>query len=349
MIGAGLIGASVGLALRRAGVTVLLADRDPERARLAAVIGAGVDDDGAAVDLNVVATPPREAGAAISAVLATDLNCTVTDCSSVKSLPLREVEPNGIERYVGGHPIAGRERAGPAAGRADLFTGRPWVVTPHPKSAAPAVDAVSGLARLCGAVPVVTTPDEHDHLLAVLSHLPQLAASALAAHVGTLPDSAISLAGQGLLDMTRIADSPADLWAEIAVANSEPVADALSALAARMTSVAASLRDPTLTPGERQAAVAELVRSGGIARSRLPGKHGGPQPDVVVVAVAVPDAPGELARLFATVGAADVNVEDFTVEHEPGRPVGIVQLAVRPAAAPRLRARLTDDDWSIYR
>jgi prephenate dehydrogenase len=351
IVGVGLIGTSVGLALRRTGIDVLLADHDHDRVRLATALGAGAPDDDEFADVCVIAVPPQETGKAIAERTRLNLDRTVTDCSSVKSYPLREAEALGSElsSYVGGHPVAGRERAGPAAGRADLFSGRPWVVAPHPASTRSSVDAVTTLVRHCGAAPVTMTPAEHDRILAVLSHLPQLAASALAAEAGSLPNGALSLVGQGLEDMTRIADSPAALWAAIGVANAGAVAEALDGFGRRLASVASVLRDRESSEAQQRSTVAGLVLAGGTARHRFPGKHGGPKPDFVAVAVAVQDAPGELARLFADIGHAEMNIEDLSVEHEPGRPVGIVTLAVQAQAAHPLREALAKAGWSVYR
>jgi prephenate dehydrogenase len=351
VIGAGLIGTSVGLALRRTGIDVLLADRDQDRVQLATALGAGVPDHDGLADVCVIAVPPQETAKVIAERIRLGLDLTVTDCASVKSHPLREAEALSPElsSYVGGHPIAGRERAGPAAGRADLFSGRPWIVAPHPVSTRSSVEAVTVLVRQCGAAPVTMTPAEHDRVLAVLSHLPQLVASALAAEAGSLPDGALSLAGQGLEDMTRIADSPAALWAAIGAANAGALVDALEGFGGRLASVASVLRDGESSEAQRQSTVAGLVRAGGTARRRFPGKHGGPRPDFVAVAVAVPDEPGELGRLFADIGHAEVNIEDFSVEHEPARPIGIVTLAVQTQAAHPLRAALAKAGWSLYR
>lgn len=346
-----MVGTSVGLALRRAGVHIVLTDHDRERVRLATAVGAGDADDGGRADLCVIAVPPEQTGGVIARRLDLGLDTIVTDTCSIKAYPLREAESFGRELsgYVGGHPIAGRERAGPAAGRADLFKGRNWVVTPHPNSTRTAIAGVTELAERCGAAPVVMTPPEHDRVLAALSHLPQLVASALAAEIGELPDEALTLAGQGLIDMTRIADSPDELWAAISAANATPIAHELGRLADRLRAVATVLGDGRSLEQERRSAVRRLVQAGSSARRRLPGKHGGLQSDFASLAVAVPDAPGELARLFADIGRAEVNIEDFTVEHEPGRPVGIVILAVHPDAVLRLRDVLTEARWSLYR
>src|SRR5699024_7091608 len=123
--------------------------------------------------------------------------------------------------FVGGHPVAGRERSGPVAARADLFAGRPWVLVPG-QAAPSAVAAVRQLVAAAGAVPIEMTAAEHDAALAAVSHLPQLVASALAGSLLPLPDGAVGLAGQGLRDTIRIAASDPALWAEIAVANAGP-------------------------------------------------------------------------------------------------------------------------------
>src|SRR3954451_10789041 len=232
VVGTGLIGTSVGLAARAAGVAVLLQDADPERAALAARAGAGdvVSRDAAGEpEVVVIAVPPSQTGRLALEFLAATTTAVVTHVSSVQTLPQAEVEASmpTTDRFVGGHPIAGRELSGPAYASTDLFRDRPWVVTPTSTSDPNAVAAVMGLARVCGARPVRLEAAAHDVLFAQLSHVPQLVASALAGTLTKLSGEQTALAGAGIRDTTRLADSDPQLWAEIVSANAAPVAAGL--------------------------------------------------------------------------------------------------------------------------
>jgi prephenate dehydrogenase len=265
----------------------------------------------------------------------------------VQSNPAQEVESSGedVSRFVGGHPVAGREISGPAAADAALFVDRPWAVCRVPGTAEPAVDAVRALARACGARPVELTPGDHDRLFARLSHAPQLVASALAATVADLEPAAASLAGAGLRDTTRLADSDAAMWGQIAAANRTAVAAAVRAVAEPLLRLAEELET-----GDADAAgprVVELMRRGRAGRALLPGKHGRPAVVLATVHCAVPDSPGALARLFTDIAAIGVNVEDVRMEHAPGQPAGTMELAVAPADEATLVRTLRERGWSV--
>jgi prephenate dehydrogenase len=277
--------------------------------------------------------------------------CIVTDIASTKSHVQAEVETIADPaRFVGGHPLAGRERSGAGAARADLFQDRPWVLTPVPGTSAAAVTAVTDLARRCGAQPVVMPPQRHDEAVALVSHVPQVAASLVAARLAGADDDAVALAGQGLRDVTRIAASDPALWTEILVTNAPAVRAVLLELAADLESVASALAEAGDDPDDHgHQVVTDALRRGGLGRGRLPGKHGAPPAAYVMVPVVVPDRPGELARILQAAGEAGVNVEDITIEHSPGRPVGLVELAVRPEVADQLAVALRAAGWSVHR
>ncbi|MGI5227493.1 prephenate dehydrogenase [Actinoallomurus iriomotensis] len=345
VIGTGLIGTSVALALRERGDEVRLTDRDPVSVRMAAELGAGVpleDGDGPA-DVAVIAVPPAAVAATLLDAQKRGLARVYTDVASVKSRPLREAAELGCDLtcYVAGHPLAGRERSGPAAARGDLFVGRPWALCPTPKTLPEAVEAVTALAEACGAQTVVVGAEEHDRAVALVSHGPHVAAAAVAARLEAAPEVALGLAGQGVRDVTRIAASDPSLWIGILSSNAEPVADVIDAVAADLAATAAALRAGAETD------VTELLRRGGTGRRRLPGKHGDRAGTYAVVSVLIPDRPGELALLFQAAGVAGVNIEDVTIEHSPGRPVGVVELSVTPAAAQRLADELRARGWSV--
>jgi len=348
VVGTGLIGTSVALAVRQAGGDVLLEDADSGRLATAVAAGAGrVPDPGSddLVDLVVVAVPPAQVATVVVAQLHRMATATVTHVSSVQTLPQREIEASGADltRFVGGHPIAGRELSGPVHASADLFAERPWVVTPTSVSAPEAVDAVVALAHTCGARPTVLDAEAHDALFARLSHVPQLVASALAGSITGLSGDDAALAGTGLRDTTRLAESDPGLWAEIITANAAQVAAGLRAVADPLLLLAEAL-DRGDAPGP---AVRELLDAGRTGRALLPGKHGGAPVEVQLVQVVVPDQPGTLARLLADVAAESVNLEDLRVEHAPGQPLGIAEISVLPGAYEPLVSALTARGWTV--
>ena len=360
VVGTGLLGTSIGLGLRACGATVLLADTSPTALALARDLGAGTiaaqagADDLAAVRLVVVATPPDVTARVVDSQLTAFPAATVTDVASVKATVLRDVESRGgdLGRYVGGHPMAGRERSGPVAARGDLFIGLPWVVCPTQATDPVRVDAVRWLALALGATPVAMTAADHDDAVALVSHVPQVAASLVAARLRTANDGAVALAGQGLRDVTRIAGSDPLLWAQILAANAGPVAGVLLAVRDDLDDVLRALAD---LAGERpdrpvtgaRGTVARAIADGNLGRERIPGKHGGQAARYAVVTVLVPDRPGSLGRLFADIGAAGINIEELSLEHAPGRAVGLIEVAVLPGVQERLEAALARAGWRV--
>ncbi len=355
VIGTGLIGASIGLALASHGVDVRLRDASPTALALARDVGAGrleaADDD--APTLVVVAAPPDVTAGLVGAALHTFPDAVVTDVASVKATI--ETELTGfatldLTRYVGSHPMAGRERSGAGAADGDLFIGRPWVLT-HTDAAAPdAVRAVRALAVDLGASPVVMSAHEHDDAVALVSHLPQLLASLLAGRLVGAPDHALGLAGQGLRDVTRIAASDPRLWASILVGNAAPVRTVLRAVRDDLDALLASLDraadDGPLALGA-MAGISGVISAGNDGVARIPGKHGGARRNYTDVTVLVPDQPGELGRLFSEIGDIGVNIEDFQMEHSPRQKVGMAVVSVLPGAAAALSSDLEQRGWRV--
>jgi len=346
VVGTGLIGTSVALAVRDVGAEVLLADTDAERLGLAVAAGAGrpVDDLGE-VDLVVVAVPPRATGTVVARYLDAIPHATVTHVCSVQSLPQLDVESSGadVSRFCGGHPIAGRETSGPAHASPDLFHERPWAVCPAAGTGPDAAERVASLARDCGARPVLLEAATHDALLGRLSHVPQLVASALAGSIAALDQSRTALAGTGLRDTTRLADSDPALWTEIVGANADAVAAGLRDVAQPLLDLAAALE----AGAGSEASTRELLERGQRGRALLPGKHGGAPVTLQAVQVVVPDEPGTLARLLAEVAAEGVNLEDLRVEHASGQPLGIAEVMVLAAEGERLASALRARGWTV--
>ncbi|WEK14083.1 MAG: prephenate dehydrogenase [Candidatus Microbacterium phytovorans] len=347
IVGAGLLGSSIGHALRSLGVDVVLADASPAQLRLAVDYGAGRPAaDGDRPSLIVVAVPPDVTAAVIERELGAFPDAVVTDVASVKLEPLRTLRARGVDltHYIGSHPMAGRERGGAISARADIFIGRPWVVCRDEETSAADLALVEGLALDLGATPIEMTPEEHDQAVALVSHVPQLVASLLAGRFVDAPDGSLRLAGQGVRDTTRIAASGPELWVQILGANAAPVVDVLEALADDLSAVAAALRSPE-EPGARRA-VAETIRRGNDGVERLPGKHGQNRRFEQLV-VMVDDTPGQLGRLFGELGELDVNVEDLRLEHSPGAQFGLADISVDPAVLRHAVDGLEARGWKI--
>jgi len=347
VVGAGLLGTSIALALRAHDVDVALRDLSTENLAIATGLGAAnVQDADVEPRLVVVAVPPDHLAEEIARAL-TETDAVVTDVGSVKGAPLAEVrrlvDAGQLARYVGSHPMAGSERSGPFAASGALFDGRPWAVTPHETASPEAVEAVTALARTCGATPVTFTPAEHDQAVARTSHLPHLLAALVAGRLTDAPRAHLALSGQGVRDVTRIAAGDPGLWQQIVAANTE----ALSALLEDVRRDVDSLLG-ALATGDR-AEVVRLLDRGVEGTAVIPGKHGGPVLAEGVLFVAVPDQAGELARLFSDAGEIGVNIEDVRIDHDPGRPVGLVELSVAEREVDHLLGALSERGWTAHR
>ncbi|GAA4354877.1 prephenate dehydrogenase [Microbacterium rhizosphaerae] len=347
IVGAGLLGSSVGHALTNLGVDVALDDTSPAQLRLAVDYGAGraarPDDRPSLV---VVAVPPDVTADVIERELVAHPDAVVTDVASVKLEPLRALQGRGVDltHYIGSHPLAGRERGGAISARADIFVGRPWVVCRDGDTSTADLAIVEGLALDLGATPIEMAPDEHDRAVALTSHVPQLVASLLAGRFPEAPEGSLRLAGQGVRDTTRIAASAPELWVQILGANATPVVDVLDALAADLARVSDALRAPD-APGSRRT-VAETIRLGNEGVDLLPGKHGQNRRFEQIV-VMVDDTPGQLGRLFGELGELEVNVEDLRLEHSPGAQFGLAEISIEPTAVRRAIEGLEARGWKI--
>jgi prephenate dehydrogenase len=241
IVGFGLIGASLGLAVRRLwpSALVIAVDRRHviETAMRMHAADVGGDDLvlAAEADLVVLAAPVLAniailgelAGCIPGDAIVTDVGSTKRDIvAAARALPPRL-------RFVGGHPLAGAAVGGVESSRPDLFQGRPWILTPEDEAAAETGRRLSRLIEAVGARVQTMAPDAHDALVAYLSHLPQLAASALMHVVGEHAGAdGLALAGRGLRDTTRLASSPANIWRDIAASNQDNIARAIDELVA---------------------------------------------------------------------------------------------------------------------
>lgn len=370
IVGTGLIGTSIALALRSHGVTVWLSDPSPTSLALATDMGGGVpldevaDEDGS-LKMVVIAAPPDVTGGIIVDCLRRYPGAVVTDVASVKDAVVEDVAKLAVvdrtqggtlegelPRYVGSHPMAGRARSGASHADGDLFFGRPWVIVPTEFSSDSSILKVRNLAVDMGAVPSELAPREHDEAVALVSHVPQLVSSLLAARLVAAPVEALGLAGQGLRDTTRIAASDPGLWTAIIAGNAGPVVDILRSLQVDLDELVERLSEPGSSgnlPVARGAAgaIAKVIASGNRGVENIPGKHGDSPRRWAYLEVLVPDAAGELGRLFTELGAAGINIEDLTLEHSSRQPVGLARIMLDPARVDLAAEELETRGWRI--
>lgn len=398
IIGCGLLGTSLGLALSEHGYQVFLDDSSPAALSLAIDMGAGKaipankvaisqSDSGTepiidaslvpgihtpgqpsifSPGLVVVATPPDVTGKCIINALQHYPKALVTDVASVKQailtqvLSAQELSQTAKRRYLGSHPMAGRERSGAAFARSDLFYAHPWVIVPHDLQAQKeSLYQLRLLATTVGAIPLELEAHEHDKAVALVSHVPQLISSLLASRLVKAPEESLALAGQGLRDTTRIAGSDPRLWGAIISGNAQPIAKILQEFQAdldRLLTVLTQEDGTEITP-EQEAkfsllpgvvgAVSKTVHQGNLGVGRIPGKHGGAPKLYREMLVVIPDRPGSLAKLFNDVGQAQVNIEDLKIEHSPGAAAGIAVLLIDPTRAEELENILKLKGWKI--
>lgn len=250
--------------------------------------------------------------------------------------------------------MAGRERSGAISARKDLFEGRTWVLTPTEATSPEALATVRTLAELTGASVQVLDAAEHDAAVAAVSHVPQIAASVVAARLESLSETSVALAGQGVRDVTRIAASDPGLWTQILVGNAPAVRDVLTEVIADLadlreaiTAIADDGGHDLGAPGSR-AVIATHLAAGNAGHARIPGKHGQAPTAYGSVVVLIPDRPGQLGRLFNDVGAAGVNIEDLRLDHAQGQQFGLAEIFVLPAVLGHLVESLQERGWRLH-
>ncbi len=338
VIGTGLIGSSIAAASSRVGCEVRGWDADPEVGARAALAGGlaispSIEEASADADLVVVATPIGTVPESVALALAASPSAIVTDAASIKSEIVLSVadlaSSDDLSRFVPGHPMGGSERSGPEHASASIVDDIVWVLTPTPDTDPLATARVETWVREIGGRPVRMPAARHDRLVAFVSHLPQVASTALmglAAEEEAGEPEILMLAAGGFRDLTRLASSNPGLWSDILLANSEQVGAAIDSYIARL----AALRDEVMQRRGRdvEATFAAAQR----ARLRLAAKPK-VRAGVAVLQVPVPDRPGALAELTAALGAGAVNIEDLQIVHSPEGGRGTVHLTVAASAA----------------
>jgi prephenate dehydrogenase len=335
VVGTGLIGGSIGLALRQRGWHVTGDDRDPARAARALELGAldvvGTDPD---AEITFLATPVRAMADVARAALAGGSGI-VTDVGSVKSSIVAAVAD---PRFLGGHPMAGSEQEGVDGADPDLFAGALWVLTPTAATDDATYAAVRSVIRSLGADVVALTPEHHDALVAVVSHVPHLTAASLmhlADDKATEHRALLRLAAGGFRDMTRIAAGHPGIWPDICAENRDAIVDVLDGLVGSLQQVRQVILDD-----DRAGLLAVLERARA-ARVNLPSRVASAG-DLCEVRVPVPDRPGVLAEVTTLAGALDVNIADLEIAHSSEGDQGVLILLVDASAAERLRGGLVE-------
>jgi prephenate dehydrogenase len=317
IIGTGLIGASVGLAAKRAGVEEVVghdfdeAARETAKARGAIDRACSAEDELLAngADLVVVAVPVLALEATLGRVFAGDLDCAVTDVGSTKANLATAVDD---PRFVGGHPVTGSEALGPEHATADLFDGATWFLTPTTHSDPKRYRLVHGFVSALGATPVAIDPEAHDRLVAITSHLPHALANVLVNQAGAgriEGHDPLAAAGGSLRDMTRVAGANPRIWVDIFLENAGPLRESLAEHRRRIEQLEGALRS-------RDAGF--LGRWIGEASGNRRRMLGDAYPDAVALhqlRVHVPDRPGVLAGITQALGAERINIEDFELHH----------------------------------
>jgi prephenate dehydrogenase len=338
VVGTGLIGGSIGMALRRLGWHVTGRDRDPERAAQALKLGAldRIGDDSEA-SVTFVATPVRSIPTEALNALA-EGSGLVTDVGGVKA-PI--VDAVADARFVGGHPMAGSEQDGVEGATGDLFQGATWVLTPTAATDAAAYAQVQQIVASLGADVVALPPERHDALVAVVSHVPHLTAATLmrlAASRGEEHQVLLRLAAGGFRDMTRIAAGSPGIWPDICRENRDAIAGVLGEL----MSALGEMRD--LVVHDDRTGLLDLLNQARAARVNLP-VHIGAADDLRELRVPVPDRPGVLADVTTTATELGVNIVDLEIAHSTEGQHGVLILLVGNDAVDVLRQGLADKGY----
>ena len=335
MVGTGLVGGSIGLALRRDGWEVLGRDRSPVHLARALELGAidAVAPDGPVdVAITFVATPVGAVNEAVARALAESTGL-VTDAGSVKT-PMLDLMAD--PRYVGGHPMAGSELEGVDGARADLFEGRTWVLTPVEGTDGDAYAEIRAIISAFGAEVVAIPPERHDTMVAVVSHVPHLAAASL---MGLADERAeehrglLRLAAGGFRDMTRIAAGHPGIWPDICAENRVAIVAEMGRLIETLAEV-----QQLVASGKREALVDVLERARE-ARLALPARFSRAE-ELVEIRVPIVDRKGALAEIMVLATELDVSIADIEIAHSVEGDEGVLLMLVEAAVGERFHAGL---------
>jgi prephenate dehydrogenase len=342
VIGTGLIGGSIALGLRRRDWHVSGLDLDegrPSEAKAKGVIDAVGDDlDAEIVFVAVPATSVAQVAGDLLADPGRRLDTVVTDVSGVKSAIVAQVDH---PRFIGGHPMAGSEQIGLHGADPDLFEGAVWVLTPTAATDLESFDRVKGVVMSLGADVLVLSAEDHDRLVAVVSHVPHLVAATLmnSASAGAEQDGALlRLAAGGFRDMTRVAAGHPGIWPDICAENAPAIIHALDALVADLTAV----RDQVAA--QDRVGLLDVLQDASAARRNLPARIARPD-RLAELRIRVPDRPGELAAITSLAAEAGIGIYDIEIAHSAEGPSGVLILIVDDADAESLAAAVEAEGY----
>jgi prephenate dehydrogenase len=350
VVGTGLIGSSVGLAAKRAGVAQVTGwDADAsflaEAAERGAVDHAASDLEDAVGDaeLVLVATPVSTLGEEIGAVLAASEGSTVSDVGSTKAALCAGIDDR--VRFIGGHPVCGSEARGPAHASAQLFEGATWFLTPVLETEPERYRLLHGFVASLGAVPVAIDPIAHDRLIAITSHVPHALANVILNHAGSVRvdgHEPIAAAGGSLRDMTRVAGANPRIWIDIFLDNADELGAALAEHRRRVGELERALA------GRDAGWLARWIGEAAVNRRRMLAEAYEDVGTLQRVRVHVPDRPGVLSGITQALGAEQINIEDFELEHlSPERGGTLSVLVAGEESAQRAAELLEAQGYSV--
>ena len=333
VVGLGLIGGSLCVALRERGWLVSGDDQDPQRVTEALERGlisaAGIDAES---QVTFVAVPVT----AISLQVQRALDATngiVTDVGSVKAVVTRTITD---PRFIGGHPMAGSELEGLDGADGELFTGAVWVLTPTPTTSDAAFATVANIVNDLGAEVVGLDPVRHDELVAIVSHVPHLTAATLMGVAGsraTEHAALLRLAAGGFRDMTRIASGHPAIWLDICAENRPAIISTLSALIDGLSDMRTAV-----DTGDR-ATILQRLTAARESRANLPSRIKA-LADLSEVRIPIPDRPGAAAEVFTLAAELGVNIPNFEVVHSVEGDRGIAVVLVETTSVELFRGGL---------
>jgi prephenate dehydrogenase len=321
VVGLGLIGGSIGQALRACGWTVSGEDPVEGRADMARSVGA-IDhvglDDGAAVSFVAV---PVSAVVDVAKDLLARTAGLVTDVGSVKGPVVAAIDD---PRFLGGHPMAGSEQIGVEGSDPTMFEDAVWVLTPTPSTPDPVFTTVAGVVSALGAEVVALSASQHDALVAVVSHVPHLTAATLMTLADTRAEdhaALLRLAAGGFRDMTRIASGHPAIWPDICAENQPAILEVLDDLIGGLS------RARDLVANRDRAGLTDLLERARHARANLPTRAARPE-ELAEVRVPIPDRPGSAAEVFTLAAELGVNIDSFEVVHSAEGNRGVTVLLI---------------------
>ena len=342
IVGAGLIGTSVGLRLKACGVAVEIIDIDSNALKLATdlIKGEAISNP----DLIVITVPTAVTSSVVLEQLNNNPNSTVCDLSSVKSdllLKVKQLSANS-HNFFSLHPMAGREIGGAENARADLFEGRAWIAITDSFLKDKNKAIAQEIVQLCGGSLYWLKSEEHDQVVAQISHLPQILSSLLAGSLEEISTQNLNLAGQGLRDLTRLASADADLWSQILIGNNKSIIPILDSFIDRLGEIKRDIAN------KDQTKVIDFINQGKAGKNKIPGKHGAKNRDYSYLPIVIDDKPGELARIFNECAKVLVNIEDLSIEHSPGQETGLITLALSGDDCQRLSNHLEKSGFKVH-